>query len=162
MLLTPIMITQAAPAIERSYDDDGRFTTATLADVALIGPFGPPQPDPHFWISVEACKDPSEEKFERLAGESPKTLAALLQVRLLRPSDLTFAAEAAGKVADSTLVVRPLFLLLNHPSPLVREGAVYGLSNHLSEQVIERLREVAERDPSPGVREAAGEALEMW
>lgn len=153
----PALITEP-PAVEREHDDRERCTPLTSTHIA----FGPPRPPEYLWLDLADYEDPSEEKFERMAEERPETLCKLLQVHVLRPSDLTFAAEAAGKIADAELVVGPLLLLLKHPSPLVREGAVYGLVHHLSQEVIDRLQEVAKADPSPGVREAASEALEPW
>jgi hypothetical protein len=59
-----------------------------------------------------------------------------------------------------------LLLLSRDPSPLIREGAAYGLSRfgadhhpRLHRRAVNRLRELAESDPSPGVRDAAREAL---
>lgn len=48
------------------------------------------------------------------------------------PSNLTFAAEEVGvRGIKPELVVDRLIELLNHPRPVAREGAVYGLSYYL-------------------------------
>jgi HEAT repeat protein len=104
---------------------------------------------------------PCEEMFEYLAENEPEKLLAELASGALPPSALTFAAEWAGRIR--TQDAAPILIgLLAHPSPLVREGAVYGLE-HLVEQrgVLSALRahstEAGER--SPGVRAAAREVL---
>ncbi|SRR6266568_2229249 len=101
-----------------------------------------------------------EGLFEDLAKLAPKELAYLVSGNVLRPTDLTFAAEILGSVDDRALVVRTLLPLLDHESALVREGAIYGLSAHMTPEVTTRLRQVAQLDPSPGVGTAAHEALE--
>ncbi len=77
----------------------------------------------------------------------------------LQPSDLTFLAEQLGRRSPPPL--RWLELLTWHRSPLVREGAVYGLAPHVTVPgVLLVLRSIATADPSQGVRDAAREALE--
>lgn len=110
--------------------------------------------------STSERRDLTESDFRILAVQSPIRLLWLIRHGNLRPSQLTFAAEIAGSVGDSAIVVPALLELLNHPSPLVREGAVYGLSKHLTEAVNARLRTVSELDPSPAVRSAARDAIE--
>ena len=51
----------------------------------------------------------------------------------LRPSDLTFVAEALGRLQDSDNARSVLIRLLGHEAALVREGAIYGLSHHLND-----------------------------
>ena len=77
---------------------------------------------------------------------------------------LTFSAEVLGRVIESS-VPEALSLLLQmsrHASPVVREGAVYGMSPHWRghPDVRARLADMADADASPGVRVAATEALE--
>lgn len=72
--------------------------------------------------------------------------------------DLTFAAENCTDVEI-------LLVLASHRSRLVREGVMYGLAKQLSgpsHATTDCLRRAAESDESPGVREAAAEALEPW
>jgi len=101
-----------------------------------------------------------EGLFEDLAKLAPRELADLVSGDVLKPTDLTFAAEILGSVNDRALVVRTLLPLLDHASALVREGAVYGLSGHMTPEVTTRLRQVVALDPSHGVSTAAREALE--
>lgn len=104
----------------------------------------------------------SEEKFIRYAEENPMRLLMLIGREVpLRPALLTFAAEAAGRIADTALVVAVLSPLLGHANPVVREGAVYGLTPHLDTSLEARhlLRERAAGETSPGVKAAIDEAL---
>lgn len=75
--------------------------------------------------------------------------------------NLTFAAEAAGLVdSEHWPAARAALLkLLKHESSLVREGVIYGLTGHLDDEVRVALENVRANDASPGVREAADEAL---
>jgi hypothetical protein len=103
---------------------------------------------------------PSEALFERLAVDDPDRLLSLLEDAKLEPSMLTFAAEIAGRLLPSGSVTPVLLGLLEHPSPLVREGAIYGLAEHAGDAIAERIQEIAKSDPSPGVRAAAADVLE--
>jgi len=77
----------------------------------------------------------------------------------LQPHDLTFLAEQLGRRDPPPL--RWLVLLTDHASPLVREGAVYGLAMHVAMPGVRfLLKTMAADDPIAGVREAAREALE--
>jgi hypothetical protein len=98
--------------------------------------------------------------FEDLAALAPKELADLIATSTLEPKDLTYAAEILGSVRNPMLVVPTLLPLLGSPSPVVREGAVYGLALHLTNEVTARLRNVSEQDASPGVRTAARDILD--
>ncbi len=92
---------------------------------------------------------------------APEQLLTYLQ----QPHDahhLTFAAEAAGEIKDEAFwpeAKRVLLSLLGHSSPLVREGAVYGLSSYLDDEVVDHLENTRMHDASPGVRDAAIEVL---
>lgn len=78
----------------------------------------------------------------------------------LPPEKLTFAAEQLGNV-DTDAAAALLVKLLRHESPLVREGAVYGLEKHRHRDNVDMmLCLVAVIDLSPSVRAAAREALE--
>ncbi|HXV60167.1 MAG TPA: HEAT repeat domain-containing protein [Vicinamibacteria bacterium] len=107
----------------------------------------------------------SELTLEALALEEPDEFLQLIASNKLGTADLTFAAEIAGSITNSVDVVPVLVRLLENPSPLVREGAVYGLSEHLSwsEQARRALRRhlTPEQEPSRGVRQAAKEALKL-
>jgi hypothetical protein len=101
---------------------------------------------------------PCEALFERLVKEDPTKLVEMLPT--LEPGFLTFAAEYLGS-APSNIALLPLLNLLLHPSPVVREGAIYGIYHHIGDdRVIKELNRLKNTDPSPGVRIAAGEALD--
>jgi HEAT repeat protein len=102
-----------------------------------------------------------EAAFAHLAKNNPQRLLSLLDDQDLTISLRTFAAEAAGGIELSAAAVPSLLPLLEHPSAVVREGAVYGLANHLDYAgVREQLGLVASGDVSPGVRRAALDTLD--
>lgn len=141
----------------RSIDTRFRDESALMNSVSLAG--FQASPDIRF---VEVTPDYRGPSFSSLAKDDPARLVALVVEHRLADHDLTFAAEAVGSIADRAKAVEVLLPLLQHASPLVREGAVYGLSRHLGwhEWARARLEFVAQEDPSPGVRDAAREALE--
>jgi HEAT repeats len=98
--------------------------------------------------------------FEELAAIAPSELAALLLSPRVPPARLTFAAEILGRMAPTEVAQRPLVTLLSHASPLVREGAIYGLIHHPSDATRGLLAQIAEQDTSPAVRDAARESLD--
>ena len=102
---------------------------------------------------------PCVAMFEYLAETDPARLIRLIDGGALSPADLTFAAEVAGKL-PAELAVASLLRLLTHVSPVVREGAVYGLAQHRSDLVDTRLRQIATNDDSLGVRETAASLFE--
>ena len=104
---------------------------------------------------------PCETAFQQLAEHDPDKLLQWIASDELRPEDLTFAAEACKKIADQTAVRNLLLPLLHHPSPVVREGALYGLFADRDPATRLRVIEVARSDRSPGVRDAADEWLRL-
>ncbi len=102
---------------------------------------------------------PCEEVFEFLSQENPESLAKVIQEESLDASDLTFAAEHMGNCEDTALVKKILFPLLDHNDALVREGAVYGLANHLDSVVKYKLFNISKVDKSTTVREAASNII---
>lgn len=110
-------------------------------------------------VSRGVAQDLFIAQFEELSESEPEKLLALVRRRTLRPSDLTFAAEALGRVSSGH-AKHALLELLDHAAALVREGAIYGLAHHLDPAVRQALLEVALNDPSPGVRDAASELIE--
>ncbi len=122
---------------------------------------------------------PCEEMFEYLAEHKPGRLAELVSGSLLTSGDLqlgsvavgrkltnaelSFAAEAAGRIEDPDLAVTALLALLSHPAAPVREGAIYGIQRHLesSEEGRSTLRVLAASDASPAVKRAAADALDV-
>jgi hypothetical protein len=79
----------------------------------------------------------------------------------LRPSQLTFVVELIGGSSDSDWVRKTLRPLLNHKSRIVREGVIYGLEGHVSDELRNVLLAMAASDPSQGVRQAAADAAEL-
>lgn len=123
----------------------GKLKKLTAEDLEIVRPADP--------------EAPSEALFERLAEHDPARLLALLDDEL-DPALLTFAADVAGRLLPSDDVVPVLLRLLGHPSPLVREGGVYGLASHITAGVDSALADLVHKDPSPGVRIAARDVLE--
>jgi hypothetical protein len=104
----------------------------------------------------------SQAAFEQLARESPRDLADIIRGSQARDSRLTFAAEILGRMVQTAMAADLLLVILrDHPSPLVREGAVLGLAHHLDRVGVRAaLEHASANDPSPGVRRAASETLE--
>jgi hypothetical protein len=109
----------------------------------------------------------SEAKLAQLASERPQSLVALIETNALGPADLTFAAEIAGAMDDWPRVVPMLARLLQHASPVVREGAVYGLVRHADRVpavraiIRDAITGLLGTESSPGVRAAASDALDL-
>ena len=116
--------------------------------------------------------NPSRQAFEQLAAHYPGHLMDWIESGKLSAGHLTHALEILGTcgLLSETVVI---FLIdyLKHSSPIVREGAVEGLVPYLDhpeapsrvkEAISERIEKVAQDDWSPGVREAAREALEGY
>lgn len=108
--LVDIVHTSASPSDTESFTEDSAQITVAenYAD-----------------FTTEYC----EAVFEAM---NEQRLSHLIQGRELRPGDLTFAAEVAGRRLTSAEVLPILRDLLASDSPLVREGAAYGLSHHLA------------------------------
>lgn len=104
--------------------------------------------------------DLCEALFEFLARRFPADLLQLVRGNVLTPPALTFAAEIAGGTSNDAAVRDALIPLLRHESALVREGAIYGLRNDVHLTVKDTLKDLAERDPSLGVRQAASDVLD--
>lgn len=111
-------------------------------------------------VVADRWSKPCEAAFEYLASRHPESLLAWIDSGLLSPTDLTFAAEYAGRIEAPLRVRACLLPLLGHPEAFVREGVIYGLTRHVDDSVRVRLRDLAKTDPSPSVRDAATEALE--
>ncbi len=116
---------------------------------------------PEARVAVDArWSDLSEAMFEFLAANYPSELLKLVSSDLLSPPARTFAAEIAGSTSLGPAVRTALLPLLDHASPLVREGAIYGLRKHADEAVIKKLKGLAASDPSPAIRQAAHDTLD--
>src|SRR5438309_826519 len=84
--------------------------------------------DPATSTAVEPTSNPlTRVEMCRLAAESTDVLISVLESET-RTHVLSAAAEIIGEHAPTEwerLIVSPLLRLLSHPSPFVREGAVY-------------------------------------
>ena len=117
--------------------------------------------DPHreHAAILDEWDGPCEAAFEFLADNHPSELIGLIVSNRLGPTDLTFAAEIAGRLSDGAAVRRTLLPLLMHDDAVVREGAIYGLALHADETVRAALIRNSACDPSPAVRQAAADTL---
>src|SRR5712664_970496 len=150
-----ITLVRAAPVLSFSSDENMGVVIVLQQGGSLSAEVSPIQ-------GVMRHVMPSQDNFEYLARHDAPRLLRWIASGDLSDAALTFAAEAAGFIANSIAVVAVLLPLLHHTSAHVREGAVYGLQRHLREpQARDALRHAAEADESAGVREAALEALEQ-
>ncbi len=83
--------------------------------------------------------------------------------KIVEPEGLTYAAEPLGcsvrPLPDGAIDL--LISLLGHESPVVREGAVYGLAPHVTNEAVRSaLLSTSLNDSSPAVCESAREALQ--
>jgi HEAT repeat protein len=116
---------------------------------------------PEARVAVDArWSEVSEAMFEFLAANYPSDLLKLISGNVLSPPAMTFAAEIAGRISLGQTVRTALLPLLDHSSPLVREGAIYGLRQHADATVVAKLRTIAMNDPSPAIRKAASDTLD--
>lgn len=103
--------------------------------------------------------EPCEAVFEFLSEKHPDFLAKIIEEENLQSSQLTFAAEHMGAHSNSGKVKKVLFPLLSHPDPIVREGAIFGLSNHLDSVVKFKLLEISKQDNSESIRKIASNII---
>lgn len=100
----------------------------------------------------------ARDAYLAMAANAPHQLLAAVRAGM-EPHELTYAAEALGHVRNLSVWL-DLGKLLEHDSPLVREGAIYGVSaGDCLVALGNTLRRMAETDPSAGVRAAAREAI---
>ena len=79
----------------------------------------------------------------------------------INPSRLSFAAEIAGRQLPSEKVIPILLTLAGHAEPVVREGALYGLSFHLDDEVVRTtISSIASSDTSEAVRSVADDLMD--
>lgn len=103
----------------------------------------------------------SEKELEELARSKPNELAALIVTGQLTPPDLTFALEILGRdVTNEELVLPCILPFLDHESAIVREGAVYGLSHHMTAEVKAALVVGYRKEISQAVKQAISDVLE--
>ena len=97
---------------------------------------------------VKLWNKPCENAYTWLVKNHPDQLLTLINSGMLEPYELTYAAEEVGNIANSDIVRATLIPLLSHFSAVVREGAVFGLYNHLNEQVVDILNKMIKSDES--------------
>lgn len=130
--------------------------------VSTIGTYGGRTTVSSLDLELGESGEPSQALFEQLAQRDPARLLSLIDSGRLPSHLLTYAAEWAGHaVSNPRMAIRCLLGLLRHSSPIVREGAVYGLANFASQgEIRDALMRLAFGESSPGVRAAAFEVLE--
>lgn len=101
----------------------------------------------------------SRNQLKQLLDIDPELLLLLIECGHLQPSVLTYAAEFAGNISNSKRVRKALTPLLDHSSPMVREGALYGLADHLDSELKKVIAEIVRHDKSPGVKSTAEDIL---
>jgi hypothetical protein len=103
----------------------------------------------------------SRARLREMAEQAPAQLVGLVKRGAAwKPADLSYAAEIIGGLRTSE-ATSALLDLLDHPSAVVREGAVYGLARRvLDPRAVAALRKVSTFDPSEAVRIAAQGALD--
>lgn len=101
---------------------------------------------------------PHLDRLEKLVDKLVKVSESVATLTYL--AELLGSADANAKVANGSTTISMLLSLSRHPSSVVREGSVYGMEPHIGHAKVKaRLQEIAESDPSPGVKLAATEAL---
>ena len=113
----------------------------------------------------------SEKQLSGLAQSNPKELARILISPNTDTRTLTFGAEIlGGEVADETLVSPVFRFLLKHVNAVVREGALIGVvafyttytAGKVPSDILERVRLIANNDPSPVLKEYAKDILKTF
>ena len=102
----------------------------------------------------------SRQLLEKLSKENTAILLEIIESIDLPSHELTFAAEYAGHIKDSDVVRKALIPLLNHKDAVVREGVLYGLTNHLNEDVKRQIEKMEKTDESVIIRKICLEILE--
>ena len=109
----------------------------------------------------------SEMELKRIAENNPQELIKLLSDNNADIATLTFGAEMIGSIKDENLVTPILKKLLSHINAVVREGAVYGTSaffdnKSLPEDILNKIKAMSIKDPSPGVRQCSKDLLTVF
>lgn len=104
----------------------------------------------------------TDEQVEAMVRDDPEQVLRLLDGwgPDLGLGDLSDLAEEAGEIGDDA--VGPLIKLLNHPSPGVREGAMYGLAWVWSRPACTAILGAKDYDSSPTIRLIAAELIGGW
>jgi len=101
-----------------------------------------------------------ENKLEFLARNATEYLMDQVERGDLADIDATLAVEFLGRTQRPDILTR-LLNLRSNPSPLVREGVVYGLAEYEDQTAIEALRQIATTDQNGHVRKAAESQLNL-
>lgn len=103
---------------------------------------------------------PCIAEFERLAESDPDMLVSWIRSGALADGHLTHALSALGDAVSEK--DRLLVGYLTHSSPVVREGAVLGLSATHTRPIAAALREALRAEDSLGVVATIQDVLEGW
>lgn len=154
------------PYLSAAYGADAEYLSEVRRSMEAALQQARPIPPPFDALSpsigtlvASRWREPCEAAFEFIALRDPVGLLKMIADRLLKPADLTFAAEIAGRIPSSFGIAAVLRMLLNHPAAVVREGAIYGLARHLDAALRAELAAIAANDPSAAVRTAAADAI---
>jgi predicted O-methyltransferase YrrM len=108
----------------------------------------------------------TDNQLTNLAKTNPKELVRLLTSPNADIRLLTSGAEIlGGEISDETVVLPVLRMLLKHVNAIVREGAAIGVSSFYiakkpPQDILDRLKVMANNDPSPTIKEYAKSILE--
>lgn len=103
----------------------------------------------------------TDKELRAICKEKPKQMIKWLNSDIRNLATLSRLAEIAGSEMEGGKVIKALIYLAKNKSSVVREGAVLGLSHHISDKRVKALLEsMAEKDKSAGVRETAKEVLD--
>ena len=87
----------------------------------------------------------------------------ILRDPVAHAATVSIVAERAGARLTAEEAVPDLILLLTHPRPMAREGALLGLSFHTEDgRVREAVEHTAQTDTCPEVRTVAERILTDW
>jgi hypothetical protein len=114
-------------------------------------------------LSAASCwQEPCEAMFRYLVEQHPWCLYCLVRSRCLKPSDQTFAAEVLGQfVSPEVTVLLKQLALDENGSPVVREGALYGLYAQGQENLVD-VAESFVNSSSPGLRSIGKEVNKYY
>lgn len=107
----------------------------------------------------------SEDYLVKLAQKDPENLVKILLNPRSNAVDLTLGIEIlANEVQNEEIVLPALRRLLKHINATVREGAVIGVSSfynlkHPPSDILDRVREIADNDPSLYLKDYAKDVL---
>lgn len=146
--LVPACVALIAPLRRHAVAEIRDLVLEVTAEVDLVAGLA---------LATELAEDPYPTVREAAAS-------VLARLGSLQPGELTHLAERIGRTQRPDLARRVLLPLLDHVSPLVREGAIRGLRLTGPDDDVRAaltLRTDPEREASPGVRAAAREALDL-